>query len=338
MKNKNLLLILLLSAVFSAAITSRGLNLLNEQGYENGTPDDSGHNITSQQAGEIYFSEYEDNGPTPKSDYKPKWRNHNSSFYTMKSNFCQITKIAVSGQRIPGFEVCLNKDGFRDQNYSIEKPEDTVRIAALGDAVTFGLGVENDEVWPRYLEKHLERKSETDYQVLNFGIPFTGTKDEVLWMNQTGRNYDPDIVILQYMDNDAQNLTRIQRLTQRFKQDLPQNMSETRKHSIANLEAIKEERKIRKNMTPEDELETVDTYIDKLENYSEEGDFEVFIMYYTTEFTDRHLSYLNNTAREKGWGFMVSDLDTNATFGTTFYLTSEGHNRTAKQIASNLPN
>lgn len=276
--------------------------------------------------------------PTPEKQYQPDWWNEDSyrGVDLMKTNFCQESRIAVATELTPYYEVCLNKDGFRDINYSVKKPEGTTRIAALGDAVTFGQGVENNETWPSYLQRSLERRYPSqNFQVMNYGIPFVGTKQEVIWFNRTGRKYDPDIVVLQYMDNDPQNLTRVSELTTRYRNRLPENASES-KLSQANRRALKVERMERKNMSVEEEMEVVERYLDRLEAYSEKDDFEVMILYYGTQHTTRHLEYLRKSAQERGWELKLSDLDQNQTFGSSFYLTPEGHNRTAQDVVERL--
>lgn len=276
---------------------------------------------------------------TPELKYRPRWwpSESDTSINLMRTNFCQKSRVTVASELSPYFEVCLNKDGFRDQNYSREKPANTLRVAALGDAVTFGLGVENNQTWPSHLEDSLDQKYEDrNIQTLNFGIPFVGTKEEVIWMNHTGRRYNPDLVVLQYMDNDAQNKTRVRQLETRFRQKIPDNISGKRRADIAKRRAIRYERNSRKNMSLTEEVKVVDKYLDKLEKYSYQDDFEVFIIYYTTQYTQRHLSYLKNVTAEKDWGFMVSNLDKNATYDVSFYLTPEGHRKTADQVAKNL--
>ena len=55
--------------------------------------------------------------------------------------------------------VRINSDGFRDKNYSIEKPNGVFRIVAIGDSLTFGFGVESEESYPKVLEKNLNSKN-----------------------------------------------------------------------------------------------------------------------------------------------------------------------------------
>ena len=53
----------------------------------------------------------------------------------------------------------INADGFRDRIRSRPKPDGVFRILALGDSVTFGYGVEEDETYPMRLEASFAARS-----------------------------------------------------------------------------------------------------------------------------------------------------------------------------------
>ena len=46
----------------------------------------------------------------------------------------------------------INSLGFRDNEYLPKKPKNTLRLLVLGDSLTFGLGVEGSESFPKILE------------------------------------------------------------------------------------------------------------------------------------------------------------------------------------------
>jgi len=52
----------------------------------------------------------------------------------------------------------INSLGFRDREFKPKTSPDEIRIAVLGDSFTFGWGVEENESWPRILEKKLCEK------------------------------------------------------------------------------------------------------------------------------------------------------------------------------------
>ncbi|MEM7009566.1 MAG: hypothetical protein AAF462_10570, partial [Thermodesulfobacteriota bacterium] len=62
--------------------------------------------------------------------------------------------------------VDINSDGLRDKEYPVERG-DEYRIIFLGDSLTFGWGVENEETFATLIEEDLNTKRPTE--VINFG-------------------------------------------------------------------------------------------------------------------------------------------------------------------------
>lgn len=102
-----------------------------------------------------------------------------------------------------GHPVRINSLGMRDRERSYEKPAGTVRIAALGDSHTFGWGVSQAEPWPAVLEDLLsERLPARRFEVWNFGVPGYNTVQEVRALELRLERVDPDVVVINYVDND----------------------------------------------------------------------------------------------------------------------------------------
>lgn len=97
---------------------------------------------------------------------------------------------------IPGAVVgsdAINADGYRGTRYPVERSA-ALRIAALGDSSTFGLGVEEGEAWPRQLETLL-RESGRTVEVVNFGcVGYTLVQGVALYQGRV-RDYRPDVVV-----------------------------------------------------------------------------------------------------------------------------------------------
>jgi hypothetical protein len=95
-----------------------------------------------------------------------------------------------------------NAQGFRDErNWPYEKPEGELRVLALGDSNTQGYEVSQHETYAHILEKYLQQHGITA-RVLNAGISGFSTSEEVLFLENEGIRYDPDIVILGFSAND----------------------------------------------------------------------------------------------------------------------------------------
>lgn len=102
-----------------------------------------------------------------------------------------------------GVPVRINSHGYRDLERTLEKPPGTWRIAVLGDSVTFGWGVRLEDVFTQRIEKRFnQRPDRYTYEVLNFGVPAYNTAQEVADFEAHGLAYDPDVVLLIFVDND----------------------------------------------------------------------------------------------------------------------------------------
>lgn len=99
----------------------------------------------------------------------------------------------------------LNAQGFRGDDFSLEKKPGTYRIACLGDSFTFGHGVRQEETFPSQLEKILNAETRDGiFEVFNFGVGGYNTEQEAILLEEKVLSYDPDLVILQYLLNDIE--------------------------------------------------------------------------------------------------------------------------------------
>jgi lysophospholipase L1-like esterase len=92
---------------------------------------------------------------------------------------------------------------MRDQERSLQKERGVYRIVCLGDSHTFGWGVEQEETYPARLEEMLAKKyTGKAFEVLNHGVPGYNTVQEVASFAEKIDDLDPDMVIINYVNND----------------------------------------------------------------------------------------------------------------------------------------
>jgi hypothetical protein len=101
----------------------------------------------------------------------------------------------------------INSEGFRGEEFTARKDENSVRIIMLGDSITYGSFVKRSETFSDVLEKTLIAKSRLlplpkRYEVMNFGIPGYNIVSEIEVLKVFGLKYKPDIVVLNYFWND----------------------------------------------------------------------------------------------------------------------------------------
>ncbi len=100
-----------------------------------------------------------------------------------------------------------NAQRFRGRKeYLPQPPPGTIRIAVLGDSFTFGAGAEDDQTYPAELERVLNRQAgerRSRVEVINAGVPGTGTGEQALVYDVWVKRFRPHLVILSVYVNDA---------------------------------------------------------------------------------------------------------------------------------------
>lgn len=112
-------------------------------------------------------------------------------------------------KNIPNFQATtlgrplnINSKGLRDREYPYEKPTGTVRILVLGDSMTWGLGVADDEMFTEVLERRYAKEGMA-VEVINTAVSGWGTDQQYLFLQSEGLKYQPDVVLLNfYLVND----------------------------------------------------------------------------------------------------------------------------------------
>jgi lysophospholipase L1-like esterase len=98
------------------------------------------------------------------------------------------------------YNVSTNSRGFRGPELG-EKGE-RFRILILGESTTFGMGVENDETWPHFLQEALDPSREY-IEVINAGLPGGSSLQGLYLLLTKGLLVEPDLVMVGYGLNDS---------------------------------------------------------------------------------------------------------------------------------------
>jgi len=104
-------------------------------------------------------------------------------------------------------EVRINNLGLRDSlDYSATKPSNCYRILGIGDSMTFGKGVKEEETYLGVLEKRLkQRAGNRCIEVLNAGMPNTNFYIQWLHFVRHWWSFQPDHVLWGFfVYNDTQ--------------------------------------------------------------------------------------------------------------------------------------
>lgn len=92
-----------------------------------------------------------------------------------------------------------NSLGLRDREYTMEKPEATVRIALLGDSIANGWGVDDRDGFEPRVEEALDAKSRSlggpAVEIWNFSVPGHGPGQRWEHFARLGWESQPDLVL-----------------------------------------------------------------------------------------------------------------------------------------------
>ena len=100
------------------------------------------------------------------------------------------------------WEFRINDSGFRDdRNHDHLKPAGVRRVLVLGDSHAAGFEVHREEMFTALLQDKLDGTGER-WEVINTGVSGFGTAEQLVYLENEGFNYDPDIVVLALFRND----------------------------------------------------------------------------------------------------------------------------------------
>jgi lysophospholipase L1-like esterase len=101
-----------------------------------------------------------------------------------------------------GLTYQINEHGFRGSGFPTQKPEGGLRLMLLGDSFTFGEGVRLEDTFAVQLQGQL-REERPELEVLNLGVSSWNTQDEYIYLNRLGHKFEPDLVVVVFVLNDA---------------------------------------------------------------------------------------------------------------------------------------
>ena len=122
------------------------------------------------------------------------------------SNIYEVDDSILNWRYVPGSEVQqgkvlhkYNSIGFRDVDHALQKPTGIKRVVIVGDSVTDAGGVEQEAMFSTRLQVGLG----PTYEVITLAMGGLNTPQEVHLLEKEGLPYKPDLVILNFVLNDA---------------------------------------------------------------------------------------------------------------------------------------
>lgn len=102
----------------------------------------------------------------------------------------------------------INSLGYRGKEFTLEKPAGKTRVLVVGDSMTFGWGVGDNQTYPYLLENILKEKGVSNAEVINGGYVGGLSPDSYyVYLKNQGLGLKPDILILGFFVwNDISDL------------------------------------------------------------------------------------------------------------------------------------
>ncbi len=102
-----------------------------------------------------------------------------------------------------------NSRGFRsDKEFSPQIPQGKLRIICVGDSFTYGDGCADDETYPAQLQA-----IDPSIETINMGAGGYGIDQAYLWYKRDGLDFDADVLLFAFIQDDFERLALPTRMT-----------------------------------------------------------------------------------------------------------------------------
>jgi lysophospholipase L1-like esterase len=105
-----------------------------------------------------------------------------------------------------GTQVTTNSHGLRERELPLTKAPGTRRVVFIGDSVTFGPGVRDDQPFARLLEASINESGNESgagpIETVNAGVVGYNSIQELARLEGVGLAYQPDVVVQTFLVND----------------------------------------------------------------------------------------------------------------------------------------
>lgn len=127
-----------------------------------------------------------------------------------KTSIVSTTNSILSHQLLPNYTsnfkgalLTTNRDGLRDKDYDLIKPDNTIRMAMVGGSIEMGSGVNNEDVFEALVENKLNNQNKNNnYEILNFSAGGYYMLQSVFLLKEKIVKYNPDVLFFCTHKND----------------------------------------------------------------------------------------------------------------------------------------
>lgn len=201
--------------------------------------------------------------------------------YSENEGLVYELKPSVSANTVYG-PVKTNRYGQRDNEYSLKKPPNTVRICVIGDSVTFGTNLRVEDTYPKILERMLNNRygDREKFEVINFAVVGYNSYQEEIVLEEKCLPFNPDMVLVGFCLNDDSYTDGLGGLAK----EMSPHALGSRLHS--KLISYLFYRYERANFEKWNDMAKVGHFFDTLSRLRNSNDFKVLVMVFPYYFKD----------------------------------------------------
>ncbi len=100
-------------------------------------------------------------------------------------------------------DITINSSGFRDTEFSEDKPSGVFRMAVIGDSQTEASQVKLEDTWEKVMVRRLGEVTGKKIETYSFGVSGYGTDQEWLTLREKVWMFKPNLVVLAFSPNDV---------------------------------------------------------------------------------------------------------------------------------------
>ena len=106
--------------------------------------------------------------------------------------------------KIPPTRIRISEQGLRDDVVAIPRPKGVRRLICVGDSITFGWGVEQEDTFCSRLEAELNQTGRSDnrWETINLGMPGLNAEQSVHLLATQGMRFQPDTAVFLFNISD----------------------------------------------------------------------------------------------------------------------------------------
>ena len=112
-----------------------------------------------------------------------------------------LTNKALADETNKGIRIQHNSKSQRGKEYSHVELDSSTRIVTIGGSTTYGVGVNNNEIWPSLLDSMLGE----DSMIINLSVPGHSSVEHLITASLYLEEYKPEIIVIHAGLNDMKN-------------------------------------------------------------------------------------------------------------------------------------